>query len=385
MTAKNQLAIVSNSGWNIYNFRAGLIRKLQECGYSIIVMAGKDAYFDRIKELFNVELVPLMNMDETGMNPYREWKLYKELESHYRNYRPDLIFQFTIKPNIYGSLAAKKLGIEVISNVTGLGVVAEKKHFLSLVLDQLYRYALKSNYEVVFHNQDDLDWFRHRKMLPVGLGCVIQGSGVDSQFFKREKANTTKRSFVALMVGRMVRQKGVWEFFKACELLVEQGKSLECWMAGFYDPFHPDALSPEEMEIMRSKAFVRLFDFQEDVRPLLNQAQVFVLPSYREGLSKAMLEAMSMELPILTTKVPGCRQAVLEGINGLLVEAKDIKGLAAALRKFMEFDLQTLQCMGSKSRAFVLENFDTQHMVRGYLDLLDRIAGRQSSTFGETN
>ena len=368
--SKSKLAVVANSGWNIYNFRMDLINHLISRGLDVVVIAGDDVHLQKLQRETTWCIEPLMHMQEQGMHIGKEMLLFFEIMRLYRKHQPAIVLQFTIKPNLYGSLVARMMGIKAISNLTGLGVLAMNQGKVHQILQRLYQWALQFNSWVVFHNEEDLEWCVHRKIVGGHKALVIPGSGINVGKFVKRKDSQCERPFVFLMVARMIRSKGVWEFFKAGEYLLGKGLQCECWFVGNFDAGHQESLNIHEIEALKRSPFVRLIPFQDDVREVFEQADAFVLPSYREGLPKAMLEAMAMELPVVTTRVAGCRHAVEEGVTGVLVEPRDAMALARGMEQLMLNDRFNHREMGKRGRQRVLAKFESGVINSAYWNLL---------------
>ncbi|MBP8725029.1 MAG: glycosyltransferase family 4 protein [Saprospiraceae bacterium] len=357
-----RIAIVANSGWNIYNYRIPLIRRLMESGHRVDIISPDDVYLHKLPTDLRASITALKRLSPKRMNPWGELELMLELWKAYKSLRPDLVLQFTIKPNLYGSIAARMLGIPAVSNLTGLGFVATGSHPLRRMLVAAYRRALTSNAAVVFHNADDLHWFAGSSPKLQKKSLVIPGSGVDPDKFRRKTKDRADGTFVFLFASRLEAEKGIAEFLKASLRVLATREDVVCRIAGSGtlpgDYRHPG------MQVLGP---------QDDVWALLDGADAFVLPSHREGMPRALLEAMSMELPCIVADVPGCRQAVDEGRVGRLVPPGDATALAEAMLQLVSTPQMARLEMGRAARQRVLDHYADTPICDAYERLLAQV------------
>ncbi len=367
---KRKIAIVANSSWNIINFRRKLIKELISHGYDVLAIAPEDAYSQTLRTIQGLRYRVLKQIQPTGRGIWQDMLLLGEFRRIYREEMPELIFHFTIKPNIYGGLAARQLKIPYVSVLTGLGYVFIKGGLLSKIVALLYRLVFGGAKAVVFQNKDDLAFCRAKGLLQSGKGVIIPGSGVDVVFFEK-KAIKAVRPFTFIFIGRLLRDKGVMEFLEAAEQL-QRKYACHFLVVGEQGADNPAALSKELLAKWKADPNFTFTGQVKDVRPFLEQAQVMVLPSYREGLPKSALEAMAMGRPVITTDVPGCRETVEPGVNGWLVSVRSAKGLAAAMEKAMLLPMEKLSAMGAESRRIVELKFRDELVISAFLSLLDK-------------
>ena len=367
-----RVVLIANSGWNVYNFRMNLIESLTLQGFSVAVLAPEDEYSPLIRQSGLCELIRLNHLKSTGTNPAQDLMLLRELQHILKREKPDAIFTFTLKPNIFGSLVAKRLNIPVIPTVTGLGYSFLRKNWLNWVVQQMYSRAFRGLDKVFFHNQSDYELLKKLRILQHGQGIVVGGSGVDTNYFQ-VSAVPHQKPFVFLFLGRLLYDKGLAEFALAAEQIQRNTPNVEFWVAGSYQPEHPAAIPTEEFQPWVNRGVIQYFGQVEDVRPLISKAQVVVLPSYREGMPRAILEAMSMGRPVIATDVPGCRDAVQHGWNGWLSKPRSVEHLEQCLRHAMRQNQETLQEMGNNGRERALDFFDLHLVQQQYLNRLQAI------------
>jgi glycosyltransferase involved in cell wall biosynthesis len=367
-----KIVINSNTAFSIYNFRLDLMNKLKEKGYTVIAVAPYDKYAEKIKER-GFKFFPIKNLDRKGKNPLKDFKLFMEYLKLYRQIQPDLVVNFTVKPNIYSSLAAGILEISSISVVTGLGYVFIKNTFLTKIVENLYKLAFKFNSYIVFQNKTDLE---ELKYLTKGKEIFIPSSGVNLQKFspeickEKQKNDTT---FIFLFIGRFLKDKGLYELIEAGKMLHKEGFLFEIWFLGSVDKGNPASLTEKEIEEFTKFPFIKVFPFTEDVRPYICASDCVVLPSYREGVPRSLLEAMAMEKPIITTDAPGCRDVCINGLNCFLVKPRDIESLYIAMKNIIKSPLELRVAMGKKGRKIVEEKYSEDIVVAKYLELIEKI------------
>jgi glycosyltransferase involved in cell wall biosynthesis len=343
----------SNVAWSIYNFRMGLLKSLQTDGMKISTLASNDGY-EKYLTSENFEFIPL-DINNNSKSPFSDINLFFSYIKLYKKIHPDIILHNAIKPNIYGTLAAGLLGIPVINNVSGLGTLFIKESISTKIAVFLYYISQKFAKIVFFQNNDDLQLFIEKKILNKEKAKLINGSGVDTVKFDRNPIIPNEK-FIFLFVGRIIKDKGFFEFIEASKKI--NHKNVEFWVLGDIYELNETSITPAQLkEIIDNKTII-YFPKTDNVVNIYAQASCLVLPSYREGLSKVLIEASSMQLPIITTNVPGCKDVVIDNYNGFLCEAKDINSLHIAMEKMLNISLEKRLEFGKNARKRVLEIFD---------------------------
>lgn len=361
-----KIAIVLNSGWNVYNFRLGLLRALEAEGHGIEVIAPKDAYSKRIP--FPFHDIP---MEGKGMNPFKETLLLYRLYRLYGKLRPDLVLHFTPKPNIYGSIAARMRGIPSISNVAGLGSAFGGNRILAVILKLMYKTALRFPRKVFFQNQEDLSLFVDLKLVAGGKTDRVPGSGIDVSLFHPVEAGGNPGGFVFLLASRMLWEKGVGEFVEAARILKREGARAELRLLGSLDVQNPSAISREQMDEWEAEGAVAYLGFTDKVKEYISEADCIVLPTYyREGVPRVLLEAAALGKPIIATDQIGCRDIVDDGENGFTCRPRDARSLADAMSRFMMLTPAERSEMGMKGRRKAVEGFDEKLVIAKYRDAI---------------
>jgi glycosyltransferase involved in cell wall biosynthesis len=375
MEKKKQKRIVlsSNTAFSLYNFRLHLMRALKEKSYEVMAVSPED---EKYSELLRNEFsfFPVKSLDRKGTNPIKDLKLFFEYFLLFRRLKPDLVINFTIKPNIYGSISAGLLGIPSISVITGLGYVFIRESWLTKFVKLLYWLAFRFNRAVVFQNSEDM---KTLEKLCEGECLLIESSGVDLKHLDPELCKEAKKDeFTFLFVGRLLTDKGIYELTKAFERLKREKPKVKLIIVGSPDEGNPNSVSKGELEKWTKEGLIEWHGFQEDVRPFYCMANCVVLPSYREGIPRVLLEAMAMEKPIITTDAPGCKNVCVDGVNGFLVKPKDVESLYLAMKKIVELGDEKLREFGKAGRRLAEEKYSVEKIVGEYINLIEAVLSK---------
>lgn len=359
---------MANTTWNIYNFRMGILRKLLREGTEVVVVAPVDNYIHYLQQLPTVRHIPLRYLTPQGKNPLKNLLLLWELFRIYRAEQPDMILHFTIKPNIFGSLAAQWAGIKSIPTVTGLGYTFLHGHWLNRLSIQLYKTAFSGLDQIIFHNRDDRQLFIDLKITTEAQSMVVPGSGVNTNYFRPLPKPVSDARFTFLFVGRLLYDKGIKEYVEAAAALLQWAPDAQCLIVGDLAEANPNAVPKAQFLSWVRQQDIQYYGTASDVRPFIKQCDVLVLPSYREGMPRAILEALAMGKPIITTDVAGCREAISPE-TGLLVPVKDSQALTEAMLQFYHKDHEEVQNMSIAARARASTVFDERLIVDEYVRL----------------
>ena len=359
----SKIVLFANTDWYLYNFRFSLANELRAQDHEVILVSPAGSFQQLLLD-DGFEWIPFP-LTRQGFNPFHEFGSLIQLIRLYRKLQPDIIHHFTIKPVIYGSIAARILGLRaVINSITGLGHLFIDQgldtRVLRTVAIWLYRFSLPHTY-VIFENQEDRDIFIHRNFLKAEQTHLIMGTGVDvDKFHPGPKANDVP---VVLFSSRLLITKGFLEFTEAARILKEKGLKARFAVAGTTDPGNPASLLDEQIDAWKQSDLLEWWGWQDDMPAALAQADIFCLPSYREGVPNALLEAAACGLPIVTTDAPGCRDVVTDNVNGLLVPIQNAKALADALEiLIISEDIRSR--MGAAGRKIAVEQFSTSKVNR---------------------
>ncbi|MFN7495223.1 MAG: glycosyltransferase family 4 protein [Cyclobacteriaceae bacterium] len=365
-----KVAIVLNSAWNIYNFRMSLVKALQAEGHEVHTVAP----FDQFSAILAREgcINHDVKMDSRGANPLKDFGLFFELFFIYKKIKPDVVLHYTIKPNIYGTLAAAALRIPTINNVCGLGTIFLKDNFVSSVAIKMYKFAFRFPKKVFFQNPDDRTLFIDRKLIRSEVTDLVPGSGIDLKKFAAVQFNRN-RPFTFLLISRLITDKGVMEFVDAVKKLKSSGLNAHFQILGAKDPAHQRGIPIATINQWVESKTVEYLGTTKDVRAFISKADCIVLPSYREGTPRTLLEAASSAKPIITTDVPGCHHVVDHNHNGLLCRLKDSDDLASKMSQMANFDDDVLKTLGLNGRRKMEEEFDEKIVISKYLNALQSV------------
>lgn len=357
------IAIVINTSWNIYNFRMGLIQSFLLKGWRVTAIAPEDAFSDKLIEA-GCEYCPI-SMQNKGSNPIADIKLFFKLLYIYYNVSPDVILHFTIKPNIYGAFAAGVLKIPVINNVSGLGTVFIRNNIISRIAIILYKLAFKFPKTIFFQNNDDRDLFVSRDICEQDNTAVLPGSGINlHKFIAGEYIKP--QPFIFMMVARLLYDKGIVEYVQAAKIVKKEFPDSVFRVVGFVDATAGLGVSQGDIQQWEQEGWIEYMGSTADVKPYINTAGCIVLPSYREGTPRTLLEALALGKPIVTTNVPGCKETVTEGVNGYLCESKNAVSLAEAMIKILVTSENQLKEMAKQGRLLAENKFDEKIVVKAY-------------------
>ncbi|EKE00944.1 MAG: hypothetical protein ACD_21C00250G0017 [uncultured bacterium] len=363
------------SSLGLINFRLNFMKDLKGLGYSVVACAPLDSHSESVKvELGSLGIDFLsLKLKKSSISVFSDLGVIVALYKIIVAQNPDMVFLYNIKPVIYGSLVSKAAGVKKIySMITGVGTVfiSEKiaTKLLCSLVKALYKISLKFNTKVFFQNPDDLNLFVDEQIVPKEKVVLVNGSGVDVNHYAPAPLSQTAKF---LMVARLIKDKGIYEYVSACKILKSRYPHAVFCLVGDLDS-NPTSLSAKELKTLVDEKIVDYSGGVRDIRPVLSVASVFVLPSYREGTSKAVLEAMAMGRPIITTDAPGCRETIVEGVNGYLVPIKNIVALVETMEKFI-LQPEIIAKMGKESRRIAEEKYDVNKVNKSILNVINAV------------
>lgn len=370
MPEPKRIVISINASWNIVNFRMGLIRVLQARGHEVVALAPHDAWSDRLAAA-GVEFHPL-NMNQKGVSPAQDAGLFLAYLKAMRRLRPDVFLGYTVKPNVYGSLAAHLVGARVVNNVSGLGTAFIREGFLTRLVSLLYRTAFRRSARVFFQNEEDMALFVQRRLVGLDKARLLPGSGIDLDRFRPAALPArAPGEIVFLLPARLLRDKGVVEYVEAARQLRAELPGARFQLLGFADAANRTAVSRAELDAWVGEGIVEYLGVADDVRPYMAAADCVVLPSYREGLPRVLLEAAAMGRPLVATDVPGCRQVVRNEVNGLLCRVADAQSLAAAMRRMAQAGPGQRSAWGDTARRMAERDYDERIVHAAYVEAIE--------------
>ncbi|NDP61889.1 glycosyltransferase family 4 protein [Polaromonas sp.] len=376
------IAVVSNTAWYLFNFRLNLMLALQAAAHTVVAVAPDDAYAQRIRDAgIAFEAVPISG---GGTHPVRELQSVLRLGAVFRRHQVSLVLSYTPKGNLYSALACIALRVPFVPNVSGLGRAFIRKSLVTRVAKTLYRLTFGRAHRVFFQNLDDMAVFVDGGLVRASQAERLPGSGVDlSRFSPTAPIARAVDAPVFLLVARMLWDKGVGEYVEAARSVRALHPGARFQLLGFLDVANPSAIPRTQVEAWVAEGVVEYLGPTDDVRPFLVLADCVVLPSYREGVPRTLLEAAATARPVITTDAPGCRDTVLDGETGFLCRPADALDLADKLLRFVALAPEERQTMGLRGRAFVEQNFDERLVIERYLAVVgdvaaDRPVGRVS-------
>ncbi|MCC8062194.1 MAG: glycosyltransferase family 4 protein [Rikenellaceae bacterium] len=354
-----------NTLWGLLNFRRGVIEYMIRSGFEVVLVAPTDPMCDLEELPGGAKYIPV-ELSRTGTNVFADLAYYKALKRIYRAERPDYIFHYTIKPNIYGTLAARSLGIRSSAMIAGLGHVYSENGIGAGVARAMYKYAMRYPQKVMVLNRANRDTLLERKVVaPDKLVWLEGGEGVDLSKFAPQPMPSNERP-VFLMICRLLYEKGYAEYVAAAEAL--RGRA-EFRIMGPIDS-HPAAVPRSVVEADAARGVIRYIEFSPDVLSQAAQADCIVLPSYyHEGLSRVLMEALAFGRPIVASDIAGCRETVRDGANGFLCAPKDAASLTEACRRFLALSPGQRAKMARQSRLLAEQVFDERSVIRTYSEL----------------
>ena len=367
-----KVLLFANTDWYLYNFRLPLAKALRARGYEVVMISPLGEYSTRLTaEGFRCIDFPF---SRNGLNPLAELVTLWRLTQLYQTEKPLLVHHFTIKCVLYGGLAARLTNIPaIISSVTGLGHVfttpSRQNTLVKPFISALYRHVLKRS-EVIFQNPDDRAEFLNLALVHETRCHLVRGSGVDIDYFQPRAPQENSAQRNVLMVGRLLKEKGVAEYVEAAEIVKRTMPGIVFLLAGDPDPGNPSSINASFRAAWAAKGDVQFLGHRSDILDLLHNAEIVVLPSYREGTPRSLLEAAACGIPLVATDVPGCREVVADGVNGFLVPVKNSHALAQAIIKLLS-NVELRGRMGARARQIICECFSQTQVISETLRIYD--------------
>lgn len=370
MKQNKRVLLVSNTAWSVFNFRLVLAKFIGQNGCYVQAMAPRDDYSNKLIQ----SGIPFkhISIDNKGSNPAKDLLLLFSFFLKYIKTNPDLIIHYTIKPNIYGSIAARLLGKKSIAVVTGLGYAFIQRGFTTKLVMVMYKVAFMCSNRVLFLNETDRTFFCRLKIVNRHKTTVLPGEGIDTVLFKPMEAKLTD-ACTFLFVGRLLFDKGLGELIDAMRMLKKVKPQARLQIVGFLDALNPTAVSKETLDQWIAEGLVEFLGASTDVRRFISDANCVVLPSYREGVSRTLLEAASMAKPIIATDVVGCREIVKHQISGFLCKVKNANSLFESMLAFTNLSLSQQEQMGNQGRIHVEQNFADEQVLNTYVPLFESL------------
>lgn len=371
-----KILLVANTAWNLWHFRRALIEAAVPEGFEIVAAAPDDGYGSRLQDIRGVQFEAIRHLSRDSMSPLHNLLTFWELWRLLRRTQPDLAVFYTIKPDIFGSIAARLTGVPAIASVEGLGYVATAPGWFRKIVMWLFARAFSGVQKVVFLNPDDRKEFIDSGIVDGQKAIVIRGTGIDTGHFM-PPATAEYSDLVFLFAGRLLGDKGIREYVQAAEKVKPLVSGARFWVLGSPDPGNPASVSPDELSQWVQAGWIEYRGYADDIRPILAEAGVLVLPSYREGLPVVLLEGLAMGKVLITTDAPGCRETTEHDQNGLIVAAEDPQALAEAMLQIARWTPEKRRLAGAFSRKKAETEFGNAVILPQYLDLWRQVLARR--------
>lgn len=368
-----KILLLANTAWNLWNFRRSLIELLVKEGYTVVCAAPEDGYEDKLRTMKSVEFIPLHHLSRKSLSVWNNLHSLLELNQLMRSVRPRLVVCYTVKLNIFGSYAARMFGIPTIACVEGQGYTATASGAFRFFIFWLYRLAFRFARRVVFLNYDDRGEFLQHGAVSPEKAVVIMGTGIDTEYFKPSVVSK-QASNIFLFIGRLLSDKGIREFVQAASIVKQTFPQAQFQILGDTDEGNPASIAPSELQQWIESQHIEYLGYSDDVRQFISAADAVVLPSYREGMPRVLLEGMAMGKPVITTDSVGCRDTVEDGINGFIVPSENADALSEAMLQFIQLSRTEQLAMSRYSRYKAVKKFSNDRVLPQYLRIIRSVA-----------
>jgi lipopolysaccharide/colanic/teichoic acid biosynthesis glycosyltransferase/glycosyltransferase involved in cell wall biosynthesis len=365
---RKKILMLGNSEIVIYNFRLELVEKLLADGHQVVISSPPGEKIDQLVKMGCVH--EPVEMNRRGTNPVAEIRLLVHYYKLMKKMQPDIVFSYTIKPNIYGALAARKMAIPYVTNVTGLGSALENRGLLQQLMIYLYKLSMAKVQTVFFQNEKNRQFFTSHN-IAVNRHAILPGSGVNLAKFNLLDYPSTEKTIDFVFISRIMKEKGIDEYLEAAKVMKEKYPYTRFHIAGFFEEEYEDII-----EDYQKKEIVHYHGMLKDIRSLLSETHCTVLPSYHEGMSNVLLESAASGRPVLASNVHGCIETFDDNNSGYSFEPRDTKSLIEAMERFLTLEHQEKKKMGLAGRVKMEKEFDRQVVVNNYLEELDKVVGK---------
>ncbi len=364
-----RILILSNYANGIWLYRKELVQSFIDDGHEVYISVPPDENCEKLTKLgFTVIETKL---DRHGLNPIKDMALFREYLKLIKKYRPGVVLTYTIKPNIYGASAARLKRVPYICNITGLGKAVQGGGLLSRVLVSMYRFSMGKARKVFFQNEGNMKILQKRGIAKKNA-ALLPGSGVNTTEHPLRDYPDESGGIIILAVLRMMKDKGVGEYLEAVEKLSDKLPNLKFELVGEYEEDERHIYEPM-IEALVSKGILKYYGHIDNVEEVMSRCHVVVHPSYHEGMSNVLLEAAACGRPVLTSNIPGCREAVIEGKNGFLFRSESAEALISSIEKIASLSTEERKAMGLEGRKFIVENFDRNIIISRYRQELAKL------------
>ncbi len=369
---KIKIAVIENGLFSTYTMRDGLMQRLLKEGYDVTILTHTNSFVSQVEKTG----LKVINIGSGNLNPVKVSKYIFNLYKSLKEIRPDVCLTFSIRPAIWGNFITRYLGIPTITNITGVGPLFSSKNLAYRMARSIYRYALKKTKKVFFQNFDDMNLFIENNFVSKEIVERVPGSGVDYEKFSPMAFDKKSGNhFTFLFIGRLIKDKGIFEFVEAARIMRKKYPSILFNVIGpfWHQNLRSNTITKSDLQNWITEGLIDYQGEKKDVRKFIAEADCIVLPSYREGTSNILLEAASMEKPIVTTNTTGCKEIVEDEITGFLCNVRDAIDLTRKMEKMYLLSNEERNTMGKKARQKIIKEFDKQIVLSAYLKTINEV------------
>lgn len=369
---KKKIAVIENGLFSTYTMRDGLMQRLLIEGYDVTILTHTNTFASQVEKTG----LHVINIGSGNLNPFKVSKYIINLYRALKKSDPDVCLTFSIRPAIWGNFISRYLHIPTITNITGVGPLFTSKNFAYRIARTVYHFALRRTKKVFFQNFDDMNLFIEKKFVAKEISERVPGSGVDYEKFRPMPEEGKKEdNFIFLFIGRLIKDKGIFEFVEAARMLRKKYPKIVFNVIGpfWHQNLRSNTISKSDLQNWIVEGIIDYEGEKKDIRKFIAHADCIVLPSYREGTSNILLEAASMEKPIVTTNTTGCKEVVEDSVTGFLCKVKDSLDLAEKMEKMFLLSTEERKIMGKKARVKIIKEFDKEIVLAAYLKAIDEI------------
>jgi len=372
---RKKVLLISNHGGGFYNFKRELVSELLKLGYEVHFAVPPNEKLERL--VMEGAVHHEISIDRRGINPVKDLDLINQFRRLIKGIKPDIILSHTIKPNIYASILARNQGIPYLNNITGLGSALQNNSKLAGLLRFLYRYALSDSSGIFFENEGNRRYFQQYNIGKEENYIVVSGAGVNLDEFspkykiETDESGSQEKEIIFIFIGRIMKDKGIEEFLGAAEYIKRSNPATRFQIVGFYD----EQEYSDKIDSLVKQNIIEFLGPSTDTRVEMSQADCIVLPSYHEGMSNVLLEGAAMGLPLITTDIHGCKEAVDDGKNGFLCKVKDTESLIDAMERFIALSAEERRQMGLHGREKMVKEFDRKLVIGQYIKVIQSVIG----------
>lgn len=364
-----KVMIVANDTSYIYRLRKEILDSILIHDNELVVIAKKKNYVKDL-EVLGCKFINL-NIPRHGTNPINDLRLYRNIKKILKSENPDIVFTYNIKPNVYFGIASSKLGIPFVPNVTGLGGAILNSGTVQKIASALYKRGVKDAEIIFFQNKNNKEYFYNNKIIDQSKdSIVLPGSGINLEKYSYYEYPNYKDSIRFIMVARIMRDKGVFEFLDAAGKIKAKYPNVEFILVGDYD----DLSFKERIENLNDIGIINYLGYRQDIDELIRKSHCLIHPSYHEGLSNVLLEAGATGRPVIASDIPGCRETFIDGVSGFTVKARDSDDLTHKIEDFINLSYEEKAQMGKANREYVEKNFDRRIVVDKYIECIEKYA-----------